>query len=85
MFKIERIIMIKKVDDDGELVPDVESDFFVKFTKHGDPVFDYDFRAKEYATREEAEKIVDQLKPRYDNNKNHFIRYYFEIQEVKAA
>ena len=85
MFKIERTIMIKKIDDDGELVPDVESDFFVKFSKDGYPVFDYDFRAEVFATREEAERVVDQLKPRYDNTKNHFIRYYFEIQEVKAA
>jgi hypothetical protein len=85
MYKIERVTMIKRIDDDGELVPDVESDFFVKFTKTGDPVFDYDFRAKEYSTKEEAEQVIDKLKPLYDNSKNRFIRHYLTIQEVRAA
>ena len=85
MYKIERVTMIKRIDDDGELVPDVESDFFVKFTKSGDPVFDYDFRAKEYSTKEEAEQVIDKLKPLYDNSKNRLIRRYLTIQEVRAA
>lgn len=85
MYKIERVTMIKRIDDDGELVPDVESDFFVKFTKTGDPVFDYDFRAKEYSTKEEAEQVIDKLKPLYDNSKNRFVRRYLTIQEVRAA
>lgn len=85
MFKIERVTIIKRIDDDGELVPDVESDFFVRFTKSGDPVFDYDFRAKEYSTEEEAEQVINRLKPLYDNSKSPIIRRCLTIQEVRAT
>lgn len=84
MFKIERITMKKRIDDDGELVPDVESDFFVEFAENGDPVFDYEFRAKEYLTKEEAEQDLYKLRPLYAY-KYRFIHRYLTIQEVRAA
>ena len=85
MYKIERTTMTKVLDDDGELVPDVDCDYFVKFSEQGIPVFDYDFRGREYPTREEAEAVIKQLEPIYDNSKRRFSRVYFKVQEVRAA
>lgn len=77
--------MTKRIDDDRELVPDVDSDFFVKFSEQGIPVFDYDFRGAEYPTKEDAQAVIDQLQPIFDNNKRIYSRVYFKIQEVRAA
>lgn len=85
MFKIERITMTKRTDDDGELVPDFDSDFFVMFSKQGIPVFDYDFRAKEFDSKEDAEAVVAQLTSLFDNTKRRISRVYFQIEEVRAA
>ena len=84
MWKIERIIMIKTIDDDGELVTDVESDYFKQFSKQGLPSFDF-YNAKEFEDREEAQAIVEQLRSLYGNSKNPFERVYFEIREVQGA
>ena len=85
MFKIERITMTKIVDDDGELVPDVDSDYFIQFSSMGIPCFDYEFRAKEFDTKEEAEAVIAQLEVLFDNKKRIRSRVYFKIEEVRAA
>ena len=82
MFKIERITITKRIDDDGELIPDVDSDYFVNFSPNGIPVFNSESNGTGYKTREDAVAVLERLKPIFDNSKRIHSRVYFKVQEM---